>query len=111
MRLLILGGTVFLGRHLTLAAEAHRHEVTLFTRGKSFPARFPEAEHLHGDRTNLDTGLVAGWSGWGSRHFKGKRASDVVEERGQVGRRSGGGPPCPVPLDLRPGTEPRPGGA
>ncbi|HET9713522.1 MAG TPA: NAD-dependent epimerase/dehydratase family protein [Pyrinomonadaceae bacterium] len=34
MKLLILGGTRFLGRHLVTAALARNHEVTLFNRGK-----------------------------------------------------------------------------
>lgn len=50
MRVLILGGTRFLGRHLTEAALRRGHEVTLFNRGNSNPRLFPEAERLHGDR-------------------------------------------------------------
>ena len=34
MRLLVLGGTLFLGRHLVDAALARGHEVTVFTRGR-----------------------------------------------------------------------------
>jgi 2'-hydroxyisoflavone reductase len=50
MRLLILGGTVFLGRHLAEAALERDHTVTLFHRGKHNPNLFPRAETLHGDR-------------------------------------------------------------
>jgi 2'-hydroxyisoflavone reductase len=50
MRVLILGGTRFVGRHLTEAALAAGHQVTLFHRGRTNPDLFPEAEHLHGDR-------------------------------------------------------------
>jgi 2'-hydroxyisoflavone reductase len=50
MRLLILGGTVFLGRHLTEAALRHGHDVTLFNRGQHNPDLFPEVEKLRGDR-------------------------------------------------------------
>jgi 2'-hydroxyisoflavone reductase len=50
MKLLILGGTRFVGRHLVEAALANGHEVTLFYRGKTNPDLFPEAEHIHGDR-------------------------------------------------------------
>jgi 2'-hydroxyisoflavone reductase len=50
MRLLVLGGTKFLGRHAVAAAVAAGHEVTLFTRGQTNPELFPQAEHLHGDR-------------------------------------------------------------
>jgi 2'-hydroxyisoflavone reductase len=56
MRLLVLGGTKFLGRHAIDAALGAEHEVTLFTRGKTNPELFPEAEHLRGDR---DGGLGA----------------------------------------------------
>ena len=34
MRLLLIGGTVFLGRHLVEAALTRGHEVTLFHRGR-----------------------------------------------------------------------------
>jgi 2'-hydroxyisoflavone reductase len=50
VRLLILGGTKFLGKHVAAAALAAGHEVTLFTRGETNPDLFPEAEHLRGDR-------------------------------------------------------------
>ncbi|MFP3344643.1 hypothetical protein R0J87_19390, partial [Halomonas sp. SIMBA_159] len=50
MKILILGGTRFLGRFLTQAAIDQGHEVTLFNRGKENPEIFPEAEKLIGDR-------------------------------------------------------------
>jgi 2'-hydroxyisoflavone reductase len=50
VRLLILGGTVFLGRHVAEQALARGHEVTLFTRGRTNSELFPGAEHLVGDR-------------------------------------------------------------
>jgi 2'-hydroxyisoflavone reductase len=50
MRLLILGGTRFVGRHTAAAALARGHQVTLLHRGRSAPGLFPEAEHLIGDR-------------------------------------------------------------
>ena len=50
MRLLVLGGTLFLGRHLVGAALARGHEVTTFTRGRTNPHLFPQVEALHGDR-------------------------------------------------------------
>jgi nucleoside-diphosphate-sugar epimerase len=51
VRLLVLGGTKFLGRAIVAAALARRHETTIFTRGQTNPELFPEAEHLVGDRT------------------------------------------------------------
>lgn len=58
MRVLILGGTLFLGRHLAAAALGRGHEVTLFNRGHTNPDLFPEAEHLHGDRDGDLTALA-----------------------------------------------------
>ncbi|HSL27630.1 MAG TPA: NAD-dependent epimerase/dehydratase family protein [Anaerolineales bacterium] len=50
MRILIIGGTVFLGRHLVESALARSHEVTIFHRGKSNPGLFPQVETILGDR-------------------------------------------------------------
>lgn len=50
MRLLVLGGTRFVGRHLVAEALRRGYQVTLFHRGRTQPDLFPEAEHLHGDR-------------------------------------------------------------
>ncbi|QQE76808.1 SDR family oxidoreductase [Alicyclobacillus sp. SO9] len=50
MRVLILGGTEFLGRHLVDAALQRGHEVTLFNRGQSNPDLFPNVEKLKGNR-------------------------------------------------------------
>src|SRR5690349_13778322 len=51
MRILIIGGTRFLGRYVTEAALARGDDVTLFNRGKSRPGLFPQAEIITGDRT------------------------------------------------------------
>lgn len=59
MRLLIIGGTIFLGRHLVEQALARGHTVTLFNRGRSNPGLFPEVEHLVGDRSR-DLHALAG---------------------------------------------------
>lgn len=50
MDILILGGTVFLGRAIVEEALSHGHKVTLFNRGKSNPDLFPGVENLIGDR-------------------------------------------------------------
>jgi nucleoside-diphosphate-sugar epimerase len=52
MKLLVLGGTKFLGRAAVEDALARGHEVTLFNRGETNPELFPEAEKLRGDRTD-----------------------------------------------------------
>ncbi len=51
MRLLVLGGTRFLGRAIVDEAIRRGYDVTTFTRGLSGEPR-PGAEALHGDRTN-----------------------------------------------------------
>src|SRR3954470_15696989 len=53
MRILILGGTIFLGRHVAAEALARGHELTLYTRGLHGADLFPEAEHVHGDRADV----------------------------------------------------------
>jgi 2'-hydroxyisoflavone reductase len=50
MNILVLGGTVFLGRHIVDEALRRGDSVTIFTRGRHNPELFPEAEHLLGDR-------------------------------------------------------------
>ncbi|MCO5183806.1 MAG: NAD-dependent epimerase/dehydratase family protein [Anaerolineae bacterium] len=60
MNLLILGGTVFLGRHITEAAVAAGHTVTLFNRGQSGADIFPQLETLIGDRDKGDLSALDG---------------------------------------------------
>jgi 2'-hydroxyisoflavone reductase len=50
MRILILGGTRFLGRAITEAALGRGDIVTLFNRGKSSPGLYPGLETVIGDR-------------------------------------------------------------
>jgi 2'-hydroxyisoflavone reductase len=50
MRILIIGGTRFLGRHLVESALERSHEVILFNRGRSNPGLFPQLETILGDR-------------------------------------------------------------
>jgi nucleoside-diphosphate-sugar epimerase len=50
VKLLVLGGTKFLGRAAVEAALARGDEVTLFNRGETNPELFPEIEELRGDR-------------------------------------------------------------
>jgi len=62
-RILILGGTGFLGPEIVDAATARGHHITLFNRGKTRPDLFkdrPEIEILHGDRDpKKDEGLAS----------------------------------------------------
>lgn len=50
MRILVVGGTRFVGRHVVEAALARGHEVTVFHRGRTGADLFPDVEHLVGDR-------------------------------------------------------------
>jgi 2'-hydroxyisoflavone reductase len=61
MRILVLGGTKFLGRHTVDVALARGHEVTLFNRGQTRPDLFPDVEKLRGDRDG-DLGALRGRS-------------------------------------------------
>ncbi len=50
MKILVIGGSHFLGRHISEAVMAHGHQLTLFNRGKTCPFLFPAVEEIHGDR-------------------------------------------------------------
>ncbi|MDX2119143.1 MAG: twin-arginine translocation signal domain-containing protein [Planctomycetota bacterium] len=50
LKILILGGTAFLGPELVEAARARGHTLTLFNRGITRPNLFPDIEKLRGDR-------------------------------------------------------------
>lgn len=74
MELLIIGGTRFLGRALVDEARAAGHTLTLFNRGRSNPALYPDVEQIHGDR---DGGLAA---------LAGRRWDAVIDTCGYVPR-------------------------
>lgn len=57
MKLLILGGTRFLGRALVDAALSRGHEITLFNRNISNPGLYPSVEKITGDRKMDLSGL------------------------------------------------------
>src|SRR5256886_7361798 len=74
MTLLVLGGTVFLGRQIVEVALAHHDEVTLCNRGQH-PLAFSAAlEHIRGDR---DGGLAG---------LRGRTWDAVVDTSGYVPR-------------------------
>jgi len=50
LRVLIFGGTGFIGPHFVETLRAHGHKLTLFNRGKRNPKLFPDVETLIGDR-------------------------------------------------------------
>jgi 2'-hydroxyisoflavone reductase len=74
VRLLVFGGTVFLGRHVVEEALRRGHRVTTFNRGRSGPDVSPDIERLRGDRDGdlsplergqwdavVDTALLPRW--------------------------------------------------
>lgn len=60
MRILMIGGTRFVGKHIVTAALAAGHDVSIFHRGRTGPDLFPEAEHLIGDRGNDVSAIATG---------------------------------------------------
>jgi 2'-hydroxyisoflavone reductase len=62
VKVLVLGGTIFLGRALVTALREHGHDVTTFTRGVHPDAGTPPATRIHGDREGpLDMLPADGW--------------------------------------------------
>jgi 2'-hydroxyisoflavone reductase len=72
MKILILGGTIFLGPHLIEAALERRHQITIFNRGQHNPDAYPEVEKLRGDRIRNVEAL------------KGRRWDSVIDTCGYV---------------------------
>jgi 2'-hydroxyisoflavone reductase len=60
MRILMIGGTAFVGRHIAAAALDAGHDLTLFHRGKTGADLFPQATHLNGDRDEDLSALANG---------------------------------------------------
>jgi 2'-hydroxyisoflavone reductase len=70
MRILIMGGTAFVGRHIAQAALGAGHDVTLFHRGQTGRGLFPAATEILGDRNDeaalaqLSGGSNGNGAGW-----------------------------------------------
>src|SRR5262245_49951031 len=60
MKILLLGGTGFLGPAIVEAGQREKHTLTLFNRGKTRPNLFPDVEKLHGDREKNDYKALEG---------------------------------------------------
>jgi len=73
-KILVLGGTGFIGPHMVREALRRGHDVTLFNRGKTNNTLFPDLESLMGDR---DSGLDA---------LKGGKWDAVIDNSGYVPR-------------------------
>ncbi len=78
MRILILGGTHFLGRHFVEAARERGWDITLFNRGQTNSALYPNLERLRGNRDpEIAPGLAA---------LEGRSWDVVVDTSGYVPR-------------------------
>jgi 2'-hydroxyisoflavone reductase len=60
MRILVLGGTSFVGRAVVEEALARGHALTLFSRGRTGTDLFPDVERLTGDRETGDYASLGG---------------------------------------------------
>ncbi|MFG0258005.1 MAG: NAD-dependent epimerase/dehydratase family protein [Phycisphaerales bacterium JB043] len=78
LRILVLGGTRFLGPHFVEFARARGHEITLFNRGRSNPDLFQDLETLIGDRDPE--------RGEGLDPLKGREWDCVVDTSGYIKR-------------------------
>jgi 2'-hydroxyisoflavone reductase len=77
-KILVLGGTGYLGPATIEAALARGHEVSMFNRGRTRPGLFPNVEHLNGDRDpNKDEGLNA---------LRNRKWDAVIDNSGYVPR-------------------------
>jgi 2'-hydroxyisoflavone reductase len=74
LRILILGGTRFIGLHMTALAQARGHTLTFFNRGKTKTDRYPDVERIKGDRNGEIDGL------------KGRQWDAVIDNSGYVPR-------------------------
>ncbi|MEZ4451939.1 MAG: epimerase [Nannocystaceae bacterium] len=72
LRVLVLGGTGYVGPPIVEALQARGHALTLFNRGRTDPGRFAGIEQLRGDR-DRDGGLAA---------LEGRRWDVVVDVSG-----------------------------
>ncbi|MBV9921031.1 MAG: NAD-dependent epimerase/dehydratase family protein, partial [Pseudonocardia sp.] len=55
MKVVMLGGTRFIGRAITEELVAHGHQVTVVHRGSSEPAEWVEVDHVHVARADMRT--------------------------------------------------------
>jgi 2'-hydroxyisoflavone reductase len=74
LRILVLGGTRFLGPHTAAYARSRGHTLTFFNRGRTNPGVLPDVERIQGDRNGQLDGLA------------GRRWDAVVDNSGYVPR-------------------------
>jgi 2'-hydroxyisoflavone reductase len=87
MRLLVLGGTGFVGRHIVECALARGDEVTLFNRGRTAPGLFRDVEMLRGDRAGDLRALRDGGPWEAAIDVTGYRPDEVAASSGLLAGR------------------------
>jgi 2'-hydroxyisoflavone reductase len=81
LKILVLGGTRFLGPHTVRHAQERGHEVTLFNRGRTNAGLFPNLETIIGNRDpEIDKGLAG---------LEGREWDAVIDTSGYVPRITG----------------------
>jgi nucleoside-diphosphate-sugar epimerase len=120
MRVLVLGGTGFIGPHAIRRLADRGHDVLVFHRGETESELAAAATHVHGDFADFDDHVdeLASWEpevvvdlaartaeeGRRVRRFKGVVGRGIVASSADVyrafgrGHRTEPGPPDPVPL-------------
>jgi len=76
LKVLIFGGTGFIGPHFVRELRAGGHKLTLFNRGKRNPGLFPDVETLLGDRNDASSAAA----------LKGREWDVVVDDSGYFPR-------------------------
>jgi 2'-hydroxyisoflavone reductase len=86
LRVLMLGGTGFIGPHTIAALSRAGHQITLFNNDKESAKKFPELKSLFGDRdgkiealSGRDWDVVIDNSGYVTRHVK--LTADALKDR------------------------------
>ncbi len=64
MRVLVVGGTRFIGRHIVAALRQSGHTVTLLNRGQTHPEILPGLPRIHLDRRTDDLGALRTGADW-----------------------------------------------
>lgn len=82
MRVLVIGGTGFVGRHICDELLKRGHQVTLFNRGRTEKGLFPECEHLVGDRDISHEALIG--RTWDAAIDTNGRMPSVVKEAARL---------------------------
>jgi 2'-hydroxyisoflavone reductase len=88
MKILLIGGTGFVGRHICTELLKNGHKVTLFNRGRTEKELFPECERIVGDRDISHEALMG--HTWDAAIDTNGRMPSVVKEAARLLRKQVG---------------------